>query len=246
MYYGFAYHTELIKQNMPSGKAKTAVELGVGTGHTVIELSRHFEKIYGFDISKTYIEFLKNIIHIPNVYLDVVDACSPPDKGYHDKFDFIFSIDTLEHVERPDRFFDNIRLLLKEGRTALVIFPNESGQTHHGVNWFDTKEELLRIVPPELRITRLLEVRYTGYFNFILNSLWLKPRSLIKVKKVKTHTFDKTTAFSINTRHPILSNLLAVYPYVLLKIAKMGKMFIYKELDPDNINNKYILMELRK
>lgn len=245
MYFGFSYRTELIKNNIPKDAGKVALEVGIGTGHSLISLSRRFEKIYGFDVSEESVQLLKNKIREANIQLETVDICSDFDKRYENMFDFIFSADTLEHVNKPGKFFENIGRLLKEEATAIISFPNESRDNCHGISCFDTKEDFLKIIPPELRVIRICEVTNAGYFDFILNYLWLRPRELIKSQK-KAQTFEETSAFSLNARHPFLANVLAIYPAVLLQIAKLGEMFKYKELKSGNISSKYLLIEVKK
>jgi len=245
MYFGFSYRTELIRQNMPDKRSGYALEIGVGPGHSLTELSGYFGKIYGFDISEENIRLLQNRIKKPNVHLAAVDLCSGFDKKYEDMFDFVYSADTLEHVKNPDRFFGNIARLLKKGATALILFPNESKDKYHGITCFDDMEDLLKIVPPGLSIKRICEVKNTEYFDFILNHLWLKPRRMINVSGT-AQKFDETAAYALNVKYPFLAPILQMYPAMLLWAAKLGKMFEYAELKSGVINDKYLLMEMVK
>lgn len=96
------------------------------------------------------------------------------------KFDVIYSADTLEHVERPQGFFDFIgRHLAAEG-AALVTFPNESAERHHGQTWFAAEEELREMAGRAgLAIIALDEVRKTLPHRVIRAVLWDFPEAVV-------------------------------------------------------------------
>jgi len=100
------------------------------------------------------------------------------------KFDIIFSADTLEHVESPQGFFNFIKKHLKSEGVVLITYPNESKDKHHGITWFNDKEQLLEIIDKAgLRVDRLFEVRETVWHRIIREFLWDFPKSILYKKR---------------------------------------------------------------
>ena len=179
---------------------------------------------------------------------ETVDFSLPLEDKYKNKFDTIFSLDTLEHIKEPNKFFNNVNKALKKDGTALIGFPNESKEKHHGLTWFDTQDELNKAIGSDLKIIKIKEVKETWYFSIIKNYLWnpiMIISSKMSYKKNKPQIFEDTTSYSLNENKPLIATLMSIYPNMLMILIKFSKMFIYKELN-NKINNKYLLIKLKK
>jgi len=244
-YYGFATRDYLILENIRLQKDSSVLEIGVGTGST----TRHFigkVKYYcGVDISK---ETIKQLITIykkdKSVGFYVADVCKDINIGK--KFDIIFSADTLEHVEEPGAYFYFIKKHLNSDGVALITFPNESEKKHHGITWFDKKEDLVRVIEESgLEILDIYQVKKTNYHRLIEYFLWKLPKSIMSRKSdLLPQSFEDTQAFEVNDTGGIKANLFAIYSRIVTRFAAC--FTLYKLSDNlETISDKVLLMHLK-
>lgn len=107
-------------------KNPIALDLGCGMGRIEKYLAQYCNELYAVDVSDEMLKRAKKRLDgIDNVYLSRVDGTSLkefPDK----KFDFIFSLLVLQHMEKEDAYLylEEIYRVLKKRGTALIQFPN--------------------------------------------------------------------------------------------------------------------------
>lgn len=118
------------------------LEVGCGDGKL---LKRLDDQTVGVDFSKTALTIAKKCKG--NVSPDIVLADAYALPFLPETFDLILSKELLEHLEKPERFLGETRLLLKRGATAIVVVPNVCNlrrrtQMLLGWGFFDLKEHL--------------------------------------------------------------------------------------------------------
>ena len=95
--------TEMLKEFVTP--EDVVLDLGCGIGRIEKSLAKYCAEIHGVDISKRMVKLArKRLKGFGNVYIhknNGRDLASFPD----DKFDFVFSIDVLQHLEKEDSVF---------------------------------------------------------------------------------------------------------------------------------------------
>ncbi|MBA7510281.1 hypothetical protein ES705_02257 [subsurface metagenome] len=236
----------MILDNIPIGKETSVLEIGVGTGSTAELIVARVKEFCGVDISKEIIEVL-NSFYVNNVCVNMycLDVCSDVSLGK--RFNVIYSTDTLEHVKQPKVFFNFIvRHLFFDG-VAVVTFPNESEEKHHGITWFNSKADLLMLIDRVgLRVINFYEVRGTTWHRIIRKYLWELPKSLVSRQNMTTlpQTFEQTEAFQIIRDGGIKTRFFGYYARTITKLAALFPLYDYFEVG-QKINNKVLLMCLK-
>lgn len=245
-YYGFATRDYLILSQLNFRSELSVMEIGVGAGSTAAHIIRRVKEFCGIDISAENIARLAATYkRNSSVAFLTADVCKNISIGK--KFDIIFSADTLEHVQSPDGLFTFIAVHLSQNGTALVIFPNESENKHHGVTWFDNKEDLLKLVETAgLEMLCITEVRKTLSHRFLETILWKLPKSIMtrKQSNILPQSFEETKAFAINQAGGIKSILLALYASSVTKLTALFPLYNVVDAGAD-ISNKILLMKLQ-
>lgn len=106
-------------------KPKKILEIGCGIGDISFKIAEQFplSEIIGFDISKSTIDFGKNIFKMPNfnlVYCN--DFIELNEFIENEEFDFIFLIDVFEHLDDQNKnsFIDFLKK--KMNKNSLIFF----------------------------------------------------------------------------------------------------------------------------
>ncbi|MEM2144030.1 MAG: class I SAM-dependent methyltransferase [Candidatus Jordarchaeaceae archaeon] len=107
-------------------KGSIVLDIGCGIGRVEKFLAQHCKEIHGVDVSSRMLKFAKeNLKEHPNVFLHRTNGkdLSLFSDG---KFDFVFSLLTLQHMEKEDVFYYliEIRRVLKKGGKVYLQFPN--------------------------------------------------------------------------------------------------------------------------
>jgi 2-polyprenyl-3-methyl-5-hydroxy-6-metoxy-1,4-benzoquinol methylase len=101
------------------------VELGCGQAHILRLLAREKmlpeENITGMDQSQTAVDSVRQ--DLPKARLLVGDIYDLRDMA-DNSFDICLLMETIEHLEEPDKAIANIRRILKPGGLLFVSFPN--------------------------------------------------------------------------------------------------------------------------
>lgn len=245
-YHGFSTRDYLILENITLNKETSVLEIGVGTGSTAEKIVGRVKEFCGVDISAESIEILNRIYSNNDcVNMYCLDVCSEASLGK--RFNVIYSADTLEHVKQPKGFFNFIARHLSFNGVAIVTFPNESKEKHHGITYFNNKTDLLNLIDSVgLRVINFYEVRITTWHRIIRRYLWDLPKSLVSHgnKTCPPQTFEQTKAFQIIKNGGIKTKFLAYYTRTITKLAALFSLYNYFEVG-QKIDNKVLLMCLK-
>jgi ubiquinone/menaquinone biosynthesis C-methylase UbiE len=112
---------EIFIKKMPIANRGKAIDIGCGTGRTVHDLSRDFDKVYGVDLSPGMIaEAKKRCENLDNVFLqelDIIDLHFP-----QEYFDYIVSHTTFHHLKKDlIPTLENVKKMLKPGGKIVFI-----------------------------------------------------------------------------------------------------------------------------
>jgi len=244
-YLGFSTRDYLILENLRLGKNLSILEIGCGLGSIIDMVVGKVKEYYGVDIAFEVINYL-NLLYKDNdsVNLYCLDVCKNS-SFLNKKFDVIFSTDTLEHVESPQGYFNFIKKHLKSDGVALITYPNESKDKHHGITWFNYKQDLLEIIDRGgLKVDALVEVKKTLWHSFIKKFLWKFPKLIISRQKGSPQTFEQTEAFKIAKSTGIRTNVFTFYATAVTKLAAIFPLYRYVDIG-ENITNKNLFIHLK-
>jgi len=104
-------------------KEKRILEIGCGDGG-VINLLRENNKVYGLDISKTGIDYLKKIGLSCKLY-DASEDKIPFEDNF---FDYVIILETFEHLKNIQNCVEEIQRVLKVGGEMICSIPNPNNQ----------------------------------------------------------------------------------------------------------------------
>jgi ubiquinone/menaquinone biosynthesis C-methylase UbiE len=146
-------------------RTDVVLDLGCGIGRVARYVARCCERLWAVDASEAMLRLARERLHrLPNVTFAQSEATQIPsvDSG---SVDFVYSILTLQHLEREDAFLllRDVHRVLRIGGSAFFTFPNllsdvyldafvdyaESGEVANPVRArFYTPEEVRRLLPP--------------------------------------------------------------------------------------------------
>ncbi len=181
-------------------KIKTAdkiADMGCAKGKLLNFLHGEFKKpkeaLYGFDIAKDFIaEAKKDFNHIYYWNLNY-------QKKWPQKFDIIFALDIIEHLENPQNFLKNISYLMEKGSLFVLSTPNIKSFSHfiQKSQWFGFKDkthkrlycraDLFPLLEQEgLRVKKYRTISSTGwpFYNWLISSLGLGGQILLLAEKI--------------------------------------------------------------
>ena len=179
-------------------RAKTFADIGCAKGQLLKLLHAEFKKpkenLFGFDVSKKFIAETKK--SFPHVYCWNFTYKKPP----RQKFDVVFVLDVLEHIENPFKFLRNIIALMKNDSILVLSTPNINSfsyfiQKH---KWFGFKDKTHKIFYCRASLFHLLEqyglkvskfktISSTGFsfYDKMISALCLGGQILLVAEKKK-------------------------------------------------------------
>ncbi len=101
-------------------KKKKVLEVGCAFGFYLKKLEKEGAQAFGLDKSSFAAGKAKEL-GLKNVFLGDIQKPAPFEPAH---FDFIYSLDTIEHLENPKAMAENCFSLLKENGTLLLVTPN--------------------------------------------------------------------------------------------------------------------------
>ncbi len=161
-----------IKKILPKGLS--LLELGMGTGLDLIELSKDYNVI-GSDSSHLFIDDFKNISDIKVMILDAVDF------NINQKFDCIYSNKVLQHLSNKD-FLKSLQCQSEHLSNNGIIFSTLWSGEYKEEFMFDGQ---LRFIYYNKAILEKLIPKELGIFKIIYYSEFEANDSLIMVLKRK-------------------------------------------------------------
>jgi len=186
-------------------------DIGIGEGYMLNRYHEMGMKPCGVDIAQYSIDYLKKKFMGLNIPAELICADISKTEFGTNRFDIISVFDILEHLP-PDGLapgIRNIKRALKPGglvvgsvpfredlEASRVVCP-ECGHEFHKVGHFhsfQTKEEIVEMLTPELELIEFGDVPYTWFKVHILNRLG--SMTLNTVKKIANRKFDTTVYFA--------------------------------------------------
>lgn len=249
-YTGLTYKHGLLLSHIAFGKGDSVAEIGVGTGYSCFKLARRVAFVLGIDISRELIELLNEAASSQSNMKFIrsdVSAEEPPEQ-YRDKMDVVYSIDTLNYVPSPERFFRYVALLLKPGGRAFVSFPNEPREKMEGVTNFEKLDELDSCIASSgLIAEKVLLADFSRWFLFIYKNLWYRIKKIIYPEEydgeTKPQVFDETVAFRLTARKSV-NPLVRCYTSFVMCLLRLGGTYRY--FDDGDPYDRYVITIIRK
>ncbi len=113
------------------GKAKVVLDVGCGIGRVEKFLAQHCRELHALDISSGMLMRAFERLPYDNVFLRLGNGKDL--NIYNDaKFDAIFSLLVLQHLEKEDAFYYLLEFnrVLKDGGKCIVQFPDFQSEEH--------------------------------------------------------------------------------------------------------------------
>jgi len=101
-----------------AGKSVADIGCGLGLALRHIDYSYGPDSLWGFDFSKEALKWARRVL--PNATLKKHDI----EKPLNMKFDVIISLETLEHLHKPELCYKNMMDALVDGGTAFLTVPD--------------------------------------------------------------------------------------------------------------------------
>jgi len=252
-YFGFAVREHYLGKAVDFAPDMAVLEIGVGAGKAAEILRDRVKEFWGVDHSAGLVEMLREEYgEGRDARFFLLDVCDER-AGLGKKFDVVFSLDTLEHVPCPGRFFVFFARHLGEDGQGVVLFPNESAAKHHGVTWFEEEEALREVVEEaELEVVRLVELKMTAWHRVVKAVLWGWPKSLAgragqgKSREAEGSLFDETESFRLARRKGPAVFFPAVYAGAVSRLARLFPLYRERELTGGEVRDKRLLLLVRK
>jgi ubiquinone/menaquinone biosynthesis C-methylase UbiE len=118
------YDAERLRQHI--SPTDTVLDLGCGIGRVTRYVAPLCRQIWAVDVSETMLRFARErLAELPNVRFLVGRGTSLPELETG-SIDFVYSLLTLQHVEREHAFrlLRELRRVLRDGGRAFLTFPN--------------------------------------------------------------------------------------------------------------------------
>jgi SAM-dependent methyltransferase len=191
----YDYHKHFLKIHKNFPKSTKVLDLGCGTGDLLAELKKRGCKVWGVDIDKNAINFVKKYFKLENAYpMSAEEFFRLPNLP---KFDLIMFFEFLEHLDNPLDFIENVKKLLKEDGVIILstpsrerIFANLFGcdfPPHHLTRWNEKAiSNLFKKIDFEI-----IRISYVDQLKFLLESLNDKIRLGLVFKTAKISKSSK-------------------------------------------------------
>ena len=101
---------------------KVVLDVGCSYGKNVFRFADISKEIHGIEILEESISSAKNKNKNSNVFFKQGDAENIPYES--NKFDTVYSLWVLEHLENPTKFFDEVNRVLKPGGILILWVPS--------------------------------------------------------------------------------------------------------------------------
>lgn len=107
--------------NVLDGRGKTALEFGCATGAASRILQNHGYNVLATDNSSYSISKAKKL----NPSIKFIKKDIQKENNFGNKFDLVFALDVIEHLEDPQKAIRNVYKLVKSGGMAIFTTPND-------------------------------------------------------------------------------------------------------------------------
>lgn len=105
-------------------KGKRVLDVGCGTGLLVHEIAKRGGEAIGIDYSKDAIDEAKSLHQHPRVEYREEDIYKTYRKYKKESFDYVVSLGTVEHLDKPFESLKLFKTFLKPGGSIIITCPN--------------------------------------------------------------------------------------------------------------------------
>lgn len=226
----------LLAERLGLKRTDVVLEIGTGSGSSLFRLAPAVAAYHGIDISAGPIDRLRRAIarrRLPfsDVELFALDFCQRDATAKLPRqYDLVFSCDTLEHVQEPQAFINNVFAALKPGGRAFITYPNEHPSYAHGITYFERRADLLQLLTKAGFSQNDIEIevlRMSSAADRVLTVGWRWPQWIVKtaLKRLLSQntggaspqTFDETDFFTLAERLEPLAPIINAYCWLVLK-----------------------------
>lgn len=154
----------LQKQLPEVNKNFKVLDIGCGTGENLKFFSGYFKNITGIESNKTALELAGQKSGVPVVYGKMPDEIP----FFEEKFDIVFLLDVLEHIDDDVLSLQKIKELIKPGGHLVMTVPAfEFLWSVHDVLNEHKRRYTIKTLKNKTEKTGYIHV-FSNYFNFIL------------------------------------------------------------------------------
>jgi 2-polyprenyl-3-methyl-5-hydroxy-6-metoxy-1,4-benzoquinol methylase len=125
------FRLQILVSRLASLEAKRVYEVGVGEGTPLLALAQMGIEVAGCDISQEMVERARarlleaGLVPETVAWGDIQDSVTFAHQLRDGRFDAVIAAGVLPHVDNDSLFLDNLKMLLRDGGTALVEFRNK-------------------------------------------------------------------------------------------------------------------------
>ena len=229
----------LLLQMLGTKVGDVTLEVGTGSGTSILRLSRVVREAHGVDVAEGALARLRAIVaasSIQNVQLWSQDFCAPDVPSRFEAFyDVVLSCDTLEHVAAPDAFLMNCYRALKPGGQLFLTFPNEHPGRAHGITFFERRSELLDLLVRagfDAARVRIETIDMSLWSRIVFTAAWRVPNHVMKrafsvlglmQPAHRPQTFDETDFFSTADKWERWAPVINAYCWAVMRFMCLSK-----------------------
>lgn len=115
----------VIARSACSGQRILDIACGEGYGAYILKSLWKAREVVGIDISEEAISSARRTFDVPNVSFEVGSVYDISQKYPPGRFDVIISLETIEHLEDPERFLLELKALSTPDTTIIISCPND-------------------------------------------------------------------------------------------------------------------------
>lgn len=161
---------------------KDVLDIACGEGYGSNLISKYANQVYGVDIDSTTIDLAEKKYKKDNLLFKTGSTDAIPLK--ENSIDVVISFETIEHHDKHEKMFDEIKRVLKKDGILIISTPDKKyySDTRNFKNQFHVKElyrfEFLNLISNKFSQYQLLNQEYLGSTS-VINEINLNEKSII-------------------------------------------------------------------
>ncbi len=213
---------KILKYFYNNKKKNYILEIGCGSGGNLLMLSR-YGQVYGIEPDKESREYAK----ARNVGV-IKDGTLPDNIPYKKKFDLIFLLDVIEHLDDDEKALKSLQKYLKTDGKIIITVPAYQflWSSHDEVNFHKRRYKLKKLT------TKLknngYQILYSSYFNTFLFPIIAFIKILNKHGKIKKSNdikpipslFNKLLFFIFSSERFFMPQISFLFGISIIVVAK--------------------------